>query len=288
VCKGRTCVTRSCDDREGNIVQATLVKKVVDSCAVHDPQPAYEEMIMKQRPLVQHLVFALVLSTVLLAACTAAPTPAPAATPGVGLPNPASVFCQEKGGQLKIARDAAGNESGLCLFPDGSQCEEWAFFRGECQPGQTPAATPKDATYQIEGNPVTLVNGLSEVEAAPGSASKTVTRYFGNEATGDLDGDGQPDVAFLLTQESGGSGTFFYVVAALQTEGGYVGTNAILLGDRIAPQSTTIQDGTIVVNYAERKPGEPFTAAPSVGVSKYFKVVDGNLVAATPEGAAAP
>ncbi len=243
---------------------------------------------MKQRPLVQHLVFALVLSTVLLAACTAAPTPAPAATPGVGLPNPASVFCQEKGGQLKIARDAAGNESGLCLFPDGSQCEEWAFFRGECQPGQTPAATPKDATYQIEGNPVTLVKGLSEVEAAPGSASKTVTRYFGNEATGDLDGDGRPDVALLLTQESGGSGTFFYAVAALQTEGGYAGTNAIFLGDRIAPQPTTIQNGTIVVNYAERKPGEPFTTAPSVGVSKYLKVVDGELVAATPEGAAAP
>ncbi len=239
---------------------------------------------MKQRPLLQHLMFALTLSaTVLFTACTAAPTPAPTATPAVGLPNPASVFCQEKGGQLKIERDAAGNETGMCIFPDGSQCEEWAYLRGECQPGQTqPAATPKDATYQIEENPVTLVNGLSEVEAAPGSASKTITRYFGNEATGDLNGDGKPDVALLLTQESGGSGTFFYAAAALQTEGGYVGTNAILLGDRIAPQPTTIQNGTIVVNYAERKPGEPFTAAPSVGVSQYFKVVDGQLVAATP------
>lgn len=256
---------------------------------------------MKQR-LVHCLVITLALSTaVLLAACTAAPTPAPAATPAAGLPNPASVFCQEKGGQLKIERDAAGNESGMCVFSDGSQCDEWAFFRGECQPGQTspatlapqptaaqPLTTPKDTTYQIEGNPVTLVNGLSEVEAAPGSASKTVTRYFGNEATGDLNGDGKPDVALLLTQESGGSGTFFYVVAALQTDTGYVGTNAILLGDRIAPQPTTIQNGTIVVNYAERKPGEPFTAAPSVGVSKYFKVVDGELVPAMPEGTATP
>lgn len=228
-------------------------------------------------------------AAVSLAACTAAPTPAPAAAPAVGLPNPASVFCQEKGGQLKIERDAAGNESGTCLFPDGSQCEEWAFLRGECQPGQTqPAATPKDATYQIEGNPVTLVNGLSEVEAAPGSASKTVTRTFGNEATGDLNGDDKPDVALLLTQESGGSGTFFYLAAALQTGVGYVGSNAVFLGDRIAPQPTTIENGTIVVNYAERKPGEPFTAAPSVGVSKYLKIVDGKLVEATSEGAAAP
>ena len=22
------------------------------------------------------------------------------------------------------------------LFPDGTECEEWAFFRGECEPGQ--------------------------------------------------------------------------------------------------------------------------------------------------------
>lgn len=54
----------------------------------------------------------------------------------MGLPNPASVFCQEKGGQLQIERDAAGNASGLCVFPDGSQCEEWTlrFTRG-CRAG---------------------------------------------------------------------------------------------------------------------------------------------------------
>ena len=93
----------------------------------------------------------------------------------------------------------------------------------------------------------------SEVAAAPGSASKITTQYFGNSAEGDLNGDGIPDTAFILTQNSGGSGTFYYVVAALKVSGVYRGTKpAILLGDRIAPQSTEIKDGEVVVNYSTR------------------------------------
>jgi hypothetical protein len=136
----------------------------------------------------------------------------------------------------------------------------------------------KDATYIVEGESITLVNGIAEKEIAPGSASKQITKYFGNEATGDLNFDGKPDVAFLLTQDNGGSGTFFYVVAALKTDAGYQGTNAIFLGDRIAPQSTEIQGGELIVNFADRNPGEPFSVQPSLGVSKYFQIVCGQLV----------
>jgi putative hemolysin len=65
------------------------------------------------------------------------------ATPGqteqkAGLPNPASVNCAKKGGKLQIRRDTKGNEYGVCIFPDGRECEEWAFFRGQCSP-QEPA-----------------------------------------------------------------------------------------------------------------------------------------------------
>lgn len=142
-----------------------------------------------------------------------------------------------------------------------------------------PSSLPyKDAAYTIEGKTISLVDGYSEIEIAPGSASKIITRYFGNEAEGDLNGDGISDVAFLLTQESGGSGTFYYVVATLKTGAGYEGTNAVLLGDRIAPQTTEIQDGAIIVNYADRREGEPMTAEPSVGVSRYLRVENRRLV----------
>lgn len=126
----------------------------------------------------------------------------------------------------------------------------------------------KNTEYMINGQKIKLVNGISEIESAPGSASKTITKYFGNEVKKDLNADGREDVVFLLTQETGGSGTFFYAVASLNTEAGFVGSQGLLLGDRIAPQTTESGQGNIViVNYAERKPGEPFTVAPSVGKS---------------------
>lgn len=55
----------------------------------------------------------------------------------VGMPNPASVFCEENGGTLEI-RQVEGGEAGYCKFADGSECEEWAFMRGECKPASTP------------------------------------------------------------------------------------------------------------------------------------------------------
>jgi hypothetical protein len=97
-------------------------------------------------------------------------------------------------------------------------------------------------------------------------------RYFGNEAKGDLNSDGIPDRVFLLTQETDGSGTFFYLVGAIQTPATtYNGTHAVLIGDRIAPQTTEFRDGLVVVDYADRAPGEPFTTPPSIGKSLYLK-----------------
>lgn len=130
----------------------------------------------------------------------------------------------------------------------------------------------KNISYTIEGEPVTLVNGRSDSSFVPESTSKTITQYFGNVATGDLNGDGAPDVAFILTQDSGGSGTGFYVVVALKTINGYVGTNGVYLGDRIAPQTTEIQNQQLIVNYADRAVDEPMSSKPSVAVSKYLIV----------------
>ena len=49
----------------------------------------------------------------------------------VGMANPASVHCGEVGGTLEIKKDTAGNEYGMCTFPNGTSCEEWALFRNE-------------------------------------------------------------------------------------------------------------------------------------------------------------
>jgi hypothetical protein len=136
---------------------------------------------------------------------------------------------------------------------------------------------PQNATYQISSKEITLVNGKAETEMATGSTGKIITQYFGNEVKADLNGDGKEDVAFLLTQDSGGSGIFFYAAAVLGNGEKGIGTKAVFIGDRIAPQNTEFKNGMIIANFAERQPGEPFSAAPSVGVSKYFKIVDSEL-----------
>lgn len=136
---------------------------------------------------------------------------------------------------------------------------------------QAPAAEDyKSATYVIDGKSVQLAD-------LPAEAGVVRTRHFGNEVRTDLNADGREDVAFLITQEGGGSGTFFYVVAALNTERGYVGSSGFLLGDRIAPQTTEVSTnpshkGVIVVNFVDRAAGEPMTARPSIGKSVWLKL----------------
>lgn len=129
----------------------------------------------------------------------------------------------------------------------------------------------KEAAFTISGESVVLIDGVAEVVTSLGGESKTMVRYFGNEAYGDIDGDGDEDVAFLVTQETGGSGTFFYLVGALKEESGYRGTQAMLIGDRVAPQTTEYKEGLVLINYAERAPGEPMTTPPSMGRSLYAK-----------------
>jgi hypothetical protein len=152
-----------------------------------------------------------------------------------------------------------------------------AIFAG---PTKVYTFDPKNTTYVIEGQSVTMVNGVSEVPSAPGSASKTITRYFGNEAYGDIDGDDDNDVAFLITQDGGGTGLFYYAVVALRTPTGYKVTNTFLVGDRIAPQSTEIREDSkeLHINFAERKKDEPMSAEPSVGAVLLLKVTPDGIL----------
>ncbi|UEC41836.1 MAG: hypothetical protein METHAR1v1_80020, partial [Methanothrix sp.] len=41
----------------------------------------------------------------------------------IGMSNPAADYCEERG------YDYSG---GRCIFPDGTSCDAWEFYRGEC------------------------------------------------------------------------------------------------------------------------------------------------------------
>ncbi len=51
--------------------------------------------------------------------------------PFIGVPNPASFYCQEMGYELEL-RTVTGGTQGICIFPDGKECEEWDFLSGSC------------------------------------------------------------------------------------------------------------------------------------------------------------
>jgi putative hemolysin len=102
--------------------------------------------------------------TVVLTALTACsplqvktPEPTAADMPQANMPNPASVYCEQNGNQLEIRTAADGSQSGICVFPDGSTCDEWAYFRGECglaaQESPTPAMTLESTTEASGGGP---------------------------------------------------------------------------------------------------------------------------------------
>ncbi len=75
------------------------------------------------------------------------------------MPNPASVFCEENGGTVENRKDEQGNEYGYCIFSDGSECDEWAYYRGECAPGDSlsgNANLPNPASVYCEEQGYTL------------------------------------------------------------------------------------------------------------------------------------
>lgn len=49
----------------------------------------------------------------------------------LGMANPAATYCKELGYEYHVAQTGKGEE-GMCLLPDGKECEEWAFLAGEC------------------------------------------------------------------------------------------------------------------------------------------------------------
>jgi serpin B len=109
----------------------------------------------------------------------------PAGEKPIGMANPASVHCQEQGYDLEVRTDANGNQLGVCVFPDGSECEEWAYFRGECQPGgNTPLVGTQinlverlnlAKTEQIDIFTILQQPDSTAAEAQPGASTPLLT-----------------------------------------------------------------------------------------------------------------
>jgi len=133
------------------------------------------------------LTFVIVLIT--LAACAAPPVqssePAATALPQVNMPNPASVYCAEQGNTLEIHTAADGSQSGVCVFPDGSACDEWAYFRGECSAAAQASPTPvptvaATATAAADGSEENVSTGDDNAGSfMPPEATEALADWWG-------------------------------------------------------------------------------------------------------------
>lgn len=76
---------------------------------------------------------------------------------GAEIANPASEFCLNKGYRHELITEEDGSQRANCIFPDGSSCDEWAYFRGECQPSSedmsADGATPTSVSETLPAVP---------------------------------------------------------------------------------------------------------------------------------------
>lgn len=134
----------------------------------------------------------------------------------------------------------------------------------------------RNATFSIDGMEVKLKNG----QVRKGTDSKFPEReiYIARkEIKGDINNDGISDAVVILAVNGGGSGTFLYAAAVISAGTRLVGTNAILLGDRIKITGIEIAGGVIVINYLSHPEGSPLGSEPTEKRSKSLSFSSGKL-----------
>jgi putative hemolysin len=222
----------------------------------------------------------LLLTAVVAVACGPTQTPAPAASQAA-LPNPASEFCETSGGSLEIRTAADGSQTGVCVFADGSECEEWVYFRGECGPGGAPGAQAAPAIETVSALPLTvltlknsmyhspdwgdfqLVEGVFlRPPQAPGESAEIYKTEFREPGVfGDLDADGVEDAIVFLSTQNGGTGHFVELAVVLNRDGRAENVSTVSLGDRVGIEAARIEAGVIILDMRVHGPNDPMCCA---------------------------
>ena len=64
-----------------------------------------------------------------LTACTSVKSDTDSKNNQVGMPNPSSKYCVDQGGKSEIRKAENGGSYGVCIFKDGTEEDEWEYFR---------------------------------------------------------------------------------------------------------------------------------------------------------------
>ena len=149
--------------------------------------------------MIRNLLITIIL--LVLTACTTNKTQVIELTateiPLAGLPNPAAVYCTQNGYKYEIQTASDGSQSGICIFPDGSTCDDWAYYREECGPAVQINSSPTEpvATPLPSPSPevsLTFIDSGQDLGQGDGASV----------AVGDVDGDGDMDALISNTDKN--------------------------------------------------------------------------------------
>jgi heat shock protein HslJ len=145
----------------------------------------------------------------------------------------------------------------LALLASLSACGGAASGRGA---SATPPSWDEAANTRyagIEESPVVLSDGGWDGEPfdPDGFARPHVELVPDFWLSGDLDADGAPESAVLLSASSGAAGTDLYL-AALARDGGAVDARTALVGNRVQVRDARIEGGRIVLDVVQAGPND--------------------------------
>jgi hypothetical protein len=137
----------------------------------------------------------------------------------------------------------------------------------------------------FDGARVKLTAGRFEAapETPPAEVLVASSELHPLSGVGDLDGDGSPDAAVVLASSGGGSGTFYELVAVMNTAEGLVPLPGVPLGDRIDLRRLEVGAGAISLEFLMAGPDDPL-CCPRTKVQRAYRVQGRRLtpIAAAP------
>jgi hypothetical protein len=136
---------------------------------------------------------------------------------------------------------------------------------------------PSNATFIFDDEQITLSEGRFESTDSFGGAFSEEVRILDKFDYGDINSDNKTDTVLLLARYGAGSGSFVYLAGYVSGPVNYKGTKVFFIGDRVAPQSISIINNVVNVKYLDRAPGEPFTAEPTIPITKSFVYKNGEF-----------
>jgi hypothetical protein len=129
---------------------------------------------------------------------------------------------------------------------------------------------------------IKLNDGVYKEKSLPDSATELVITMSHKMAFGDLNGDGVEDAAVVLISDPGGSGTFYDLVAVVNSKGKPTYAASVFLGDRVKVKDVRIRSGNIVVKMVIHQRTDP-KCCPSLKVEQEYLLQGDALVEQTPE-----